>query len=189
MPGRTPQEAFRAFIDPLIAATACIGTAKIVPSPGAQHLTDREHSWALNALGGGLVFKGGFCFKASMKFRYVEHEVGWRVTTLEYIYSLTVGDAEAWQMHWHPVGKSPEVRPHLHAAVGPAGTKRQHLPTSRMTYEDAIEWLIAQDIATPTTDKWADILGASKAVHVQYRSWSGDGPSPYDEGFHLEGEP
>lgn len=177
MPGRTPAEAHRAFIDPLVAATACLGIAKIIHSPGAANNTHTDHSWTLNALGSGIVFKGGFCFKASMKYRYLPIEDGWRITTLEYIYSLTCADEEIWQMHWHPIGSSPEVRPHLHAAIGPAGTKRQHLPTGRMTYEDAVEWIIAQNIAEPTRDDWADILNASKSVHIQYRSWSGDGPA------------
>lgn len=178
MPGRTPHAAYEAFIGPIVAATACLGPAKIVPSPGALSLTDREHSWSLNGPGSGMVFAGGVCFKASMKFEYIAHTEGWRVTTREYIYSLTVADVEIWKMHWHPVGVSHEVRPHLHAAIGGLGTIRDHLPMGRMAYEDAVEWAITHAGLSPVHEDWREILAASKEVHVRYRSWSGDGPVP-----------
>ena len=64
--------------------------------------THADHSWNLGPLGGGMVFPGGYCFKASMKYRFVPHPEGWRVTTLEYIYSLGLVDAQLWAMHCIP---------------------------------------------------------------------------------------
>lgn len=118
-----------------------------------------------------MVFKGGYCFRASMKYRFIEHEQGYRVTTLEYIYSLSLADAELWDLHWHPVGDSPETRPHLHASIPNAGSKRQHRPTGRMTFEDAVEWAILSGVP-PAREDWAEIIEGSKAVHVKHRSWS-----------------
>lgn len=171
MPGRTPAEAFRAFMEPIEAAVACLGNAKVTTSPGGMTNTHVDHSWTLNGPGKAMVFKGGYCFRASMKYRFIEHEGGYRVTTLEYIYSLSCGEDELWDLHWHPVGSSPETRPHLHAAILGAGGKRAHRPTGRMTFEDAVEWVIASGV-TPVREDWAEILSGSKAVHVQHRSWS-----------------
>lgn len=109
-----------------------------------------------------------------MKYRYVGHEVGWRVTTLEYIYSLSLADKELWALHWHPVGKSHEKRSHLHVGIPDAGDKHAHRPMPRMTFEDAVEWVIASDVEPARTD-WQDILNKSKDVHIQHRTWHGDG--------------
>lgn len=175
MPGRTPPDAFRAFIEPLEAAVACLGNAKIAVSPGGRSDVHRDHSWTLNRPGQGMVFPGGYCFRASMKYRFVEHDEGWRVTTLEFIYSLSKADQDLWAIHWHPVGSSHETRPHLHLAIPDAGDKHVHRPISRLTFEDAVEWVISSGIS-PARDDWATILSGSKALHIAHRSWDGDGP-------------
>lgn len=159
---------------PLEAAVACLGRCKIVISPGGQSDTSKDHSWNLGPIGGGMVLPHGLCFRASMKYRFVTHEMGWRVTTLEYIYSLSVADEQVWAMHWHPVSSSPEVRPHLHIAIPRAGDKHEHRPVPRMTFEDAVEWVITSG-AKATTEHWSDILRGSKDLHVQYRTWHDKG--------------
>lgn len=176
MPGRTPAEAYRAFIEPLQAAVACLGVGKIVTSSGGQSDTSREHSWTLNAPGKGMVFPGGYCFRASMKYRFIEHEQGWRVTTLEFIYSLSQADAELWAFHWHPVGDSHETRVHLHTAIPGAGDKHAHRPVGRVTFEDAVEWVILAGVK-PAREDWETVLADSKAVHIRHRSWHGDSPA------------
>lgn len=136
--------------------------------------THADHSWNLGPLGGGMVFPGGYCFKASMKYRFVPHPEGWRVTTLEYIYSLGLVDAQLWAMHWHPVGDSHETRPHLHVAIPNAGDKHEHRPVPRMTFEDAVEWVISSGVK-PAREDWHQILSGSKDLHIQFRTWHGDG--------------
>lgn len=160
-------------MEPLEAAVACLGTAKIVVSSGGMSDPHRDHSWNLGPLGGGMVFPGGFCFRASMKYKFVPLDGGWRVTTLEYIYSLGVADVQAWAMHWHPIGSSPETRPHLHITIPNAGDKHEHRPVPRMTFEDAVEWVITSGVE-PARGDWGDILRGSKELHVRHRSWHGD---------------
>ena len=157
-------------MDPLRAAVACLGPGKIVTSPGGMSDTKFDHSWTLNYPGSGMVFSGGFCFRASMSYRFVEHDEGWRVTTLEYIYELSCGDEFLWSSHWHPVGSSPETRPHLHVAIPGAGDENVHRPVGRMTFEDAVEWVIGSGVE-PVRDDWEDVLTRSKEVHIRYRTW------------------
>ncbi|MBP2422060.1 hypothetical protein [Microbacterium imperiale] len=177
MPGRTPAEAHRAFVEPLEAAVACLGLAKITFSNGGAYNVHKDHAWNLGRLGAGMVFPGGYCFRAAMKYRFVPHETGWRVTTLEYIYSLSVADEVLWAMHWHPVGDSHETRPHLHMAIPGAGGARAHRPVPRMTFEEAVEWVIESGI-DPARDDWMDVLTKSKQLHVLHRTWHGDSGQP-----------
>lgn len=170
MPGRTPGEAYRAFIEPIEAAVACLGVAKVVPSPGGRSDTTKDHSWTLNGLGKGMVFRDGYCFRASMGYRFIPHEDGWRVTTLNYIYSLSRGDRELWGIHWHPVGKSPERRTHLHTAIDEAGDAHVHRPMGRFAFEDAVEWVIGSGVPA-AIEEWPAVLTKSKTVYVRHRTW------------------
>ena len=108
-----------------------------------------------------------------MKYRFIEHEQGWRVTTLEYIYSLSKADVELWAMHWHPIGSSHETRSHIHVAIPNAGDKHEHRPVPRMTLEDAVEWVITSGIE-PAREDWREVLNGSKELHVKHRTWHGD---------------
>lgn len=172
MPGRTPAAAYRSFIEPLEAAIACLGPAKLVVSPGGRADTSREHSWSLNEPGTGMAFPGGYLFRAQMSYRFVEHEEGWRVTTLSYMYSLHLLGEECWAMHWHPNGMSSETGPHMHIGIPGVYDRKAHLASPRMTLETAVEWVIAAGIQ-PAREDWREILCASQAVHVEHRSWGG----------------
>lgn len=99
-----------AFLAPLERAVACLGTGKIVVSPGGRATTDKTHVWTLNG-GDGLVLRGdaaGCRFLASMHYRiiptdpekYDVQEGRWRVTTSAYLYEFRVPDnAKLWAMH------------------------------------------------------------------------------------------
>lgn len=156
---------------------ACLGVAKITTSPGGYGSLHADHSWMLSgSTPGGMVFADGYCFRASMKYRFVTHEAGYRVTTLEYIYSLSKADSELWAVHWHPVGSSHETRTHLHAHLPGATSARSHLPIGRFTFEDAVEWVIESGVS-PAREDWPEILRKSKELHITHRTWHGDGPA------------
>ncbi|RZU33824.1 hypothetical protein BKA19_3562 [Blastococcus saxobsidens] len=87
-----------AFLAPLERAVACLGTGKIVVSPGGRATTDKTHVWTLNG-GDGLVLRGdaaGCRFLASMHHRilpsdpekYDVQQGRWRVTTSAYLYEF-----------------------------------------------------------------------------------------------------
>jgi len=117
VPGASPYQAVGAFLVPLERAVACLGTGKIVVSPGGRATTDKTHVWSLNG-GDGLVLRGdsaGCRFLASMHYRIIPtdpekydiQQGRWRVTTSAYLYEFRAPDnAKLWAMHWHPAGKS-----------------------------------------------------------------------------------
>lgn len=122
----------------------------------------------------------GWHFEAEMHYRIVEcdDERGpWRVSTVAYRYRLAVLGKDVFRLHWHPTTKSPVTYPHLHAALAPAdkmpGSLDAHLPTGRMTLEDAIRWAIG--IGMPSArDDWRERLNEAEAKHLEFRSWSKD---------------
>lgn len=173
MPGRTPAEAYRAFIEPLEAAIACLGTAKVTRSHDGMR-PGGIRAWSLNG-GSGMALSGAMLFEASMHYEIVPFAAGWRVTTHAYMYGLLHRGEECFAIHWHPAGRSPHRGPHVHLPLeGARGDiRKQHLPTGRMTLEDAVAWAVAFG-AAPVRDDWAEILDGSRALHVQHRSWNAD---------------
>lgn len=168
MPGRTPHEAFQAFIEPLEAAIACLGAANITVSAGGRSdASDRVHAWTLNGMT-GMAFTGGFYFTAQMNYRFAKvSRSEFRVTTVAYMYTLRRGGDELWSLHWHPDGNSPVKTPHIHlAGVDPSG----HFPVERMSLEQAVAWVIQSGV-TPARDDWQQVLEDSHKLHVKYRSW------------------
>ena len=172
MPGRTPAEALRAFLDPLQRATSCLGSAKLTIS-GRQPGT--VNAWALNGVD-GMVFDHGMHFEAQMHFEIIRADDGWRVTTRAYRYRFAVPSTEIFLMHWHPTGHSPYRLPHMH--VNFAGLPQdvdmeaRHLPSPRMTYEHAISWVLGGGFVHPARPEWEEILNETLQVHLEHRTWS-----------------
>lgn len=181
LPGRTPAEAVKAFLQPLQDALACVANAKISVSPGGYG-AGREHSWTPNR-GDGVALDGGFHLDARMKYRIVEQAHAsaaerWRVTTLAYTYRLLDQAGELWVIHWHPDGPSPDRAPHLHlgtSLLAPSGivTRKSHIPTGRITFERVIRFAIECG-AEPKHADWDQRLLLAEGPHLLYRSWSGD---------------
>jgi len=177
MPGRTPSDAFSAFIDPIAEAVSCLGQAKVVPSPGGRSEPDKVHAWALNA-SSGMAFPGGWHFEAQMHYSLVQGAISreWKVKTLGYRYRLALLGTHLWRIHWHPTVTSGYDLPHVHlnfdAAAGeiPVETMGLHHPTGRMTFEDAVEWVLNMGI-TPARGDFADVLAATRGTHVEHRTW------------------
>jgi hypothetical protein len=185
MPGRNPQEALRAYLDPLQAAVSCLpGGGKIVHPPAKVKKVGDTSAWLLNDKD-GLHVPGLGALRAQQHFELVatDHSrfgssVGkFRVKTLSYLYSLrldTGGHEICW--HWHPTGNSKEPRPHMHYS----GCGGAHLLCPRQTFEDVVESCI--EILRETTgddpnsddDYWQERLSrldSSRNVHTENRSW------------------
>lgn len=176
MPGRTPSEAFDAFMDPLQSAAACLGQVKLLVSSGGRTNPNGLHAWSLNGER-GKVFPDGWRFEASMHYEFSQATFSkeWKIRTLGYRYQLALQGTHRWRIHWHPTTNSGYDLPHAHLNFGAIGeidqsTLSQHHPTGRMTFEDAIEWVFNAGI-DPERDDWRDILGASRDVHVKHRTW------------------
>lgn len=191
MPGRTPAEAVKAFLEPIEKALACVATAKItVPRGGLSPQVEQHHQWTINDGAGVELLTDGpdlFLF-AAMYWKVITDERDgygpYRVKTLGYDYSLVQGEnTELWAIHWHPSGRSWEKHPHLHlgdallARTAPVSSKT-HLFTGRMTFENAIRWAVDFG-AEPLYDDWQDRLTLAETPHMLYRSWSATPDVPH----------
>lgn len=177
MPGRTPPEAFGAFVEPLQAAVSCLGAGKIVTSPHGKS-AGAVRSWTLND-GAGLAVKG-WHLEAEMNYELIRDDaVSWRVTTRAYMYRVSVLGGDVFRIHWHPTGHSDYVRPHVHARfVVPERDRdvlKEHLPTGRITFEEAIEWAIKLGMPS-ARDDWQSVLLECRKKHLEHRTWSYEPP-------------
>lgn len=179
MPGRTPHEAFEAFITPIEHASSCLGSVKVTVSPRGTTAPNVEHGWTLNEMRG--FASKGWHFDASMGYMIVQDDAPgrgpWRVRTLAYRYRLAVPEHDVFRLHWHPNGRSPVTYPHLHAALEPKdwmpGSLDAHLATGRMTLEDSLRWAFELGMPAARAD-WRKRLDDAEAPHLQHRSWSKD---------------
>lgn len=116
----------------------------------------------------------GLHLKATMHYEIVQEEGVWRVHTLTYLYDLTKSAAEVFGMHWHPDRASPFNDPHLHLQIagGPPDLAKEHLRTGRLTFEHAVEWVIALG-HTPARDNWETVLKECRQTHIDHRTWHG----------------
>ena len=180
MPGRTPSEAFDAFIDPLQEALGCLGSGKITPSPAARQ-PGAVRAWSIN-LERGLALQDGWHFEAEMHYEIIRNDRAggdnWRATTRAYRYRISNCDKDLVLMHWHPVGRSPFKQPHLHIPElsGGSSGEKGHLPVSRVTFEDAIEWVITMSGQAARSD-WRAVLDRTRQKHLEHRSWSDTPPA------------
>lgn len=169
---RTSEEALRGFLEPIQEALGCIGNAKINVSQKPSQ-SGKIHSWVINQ-GNGLALKNANLFKASMWFEIVNDGSGWRVSTRSYLYSLLHEGEELFALHWHPDSNSGTQYsfPHAHISI-PAikDMKKEHLPTGRLSFEDAIEWSIRMGIE-PVKDDWQQILQKTKSDYLLKRTWT-----------------
>lgn len=179
MPGRTPAEAFRAFIEPIQEALSCLGQAKAQSSPGGRTEPNQDHAWMINR-GNGFTVKA-WHFSAEMGYRIIRDETNgpWRVHTTGYRYRLSVAGQDVFRMHWHPNSKSPIRYPHLHANLSPkqqlAESLGAHLETDRMSLERALRWAFELGMPPGRAD-WEQCLQRSEELHLQHRTWARGGP-------------
>lgn len=183
MPGRTPPEAFKAFVDPLASALACVARCKLSPSAGGRQQVDVVHHLLGND--GEVIEVGGpyhLRLRVRMKYMIVRQddlEGGpFKIRTLAYSYSLTSGTGgEIVSYHWHPDSASHVKSPHAHLGHGQLSsgallTPRTHLPTGRVSLEQVVRSLITEHEVTPRADDWDARLTLSHGVFELYRSWS-----------------
>lgn len=178
MPGRTPAEAFRAFVEPLETALGCVAHAKITVSPKGRGAVTKEHAWAINA-GDGAELGSGLRLKATMRYVILRTSAAaqpFKVTTRKYMYAIEGPDrAEILSAHWHPESSSPVEFPHWHiggAALTPDGvlTPRAHLRSARISFEDMVRQAVDLG-AEPLVTDWEERLSETHRNYFEHRSW------------------
>ncbi|WP_141979690.1 hypothetical protein [Saccharothrix saharensis] len=181
MPGRTPSEAFDAFVDPLKEALSCLAHAKINVTHGGRTVVDEEHSLYLNRAT-AVELKGPARLELGIRMRYKiirdeSLEKGpFRVTTLAYDYLLARKSGEAvLNFHWHPSGKSHNKQPHIHVGTNELAndsvlTNKIHVPTGRVSVEQVLRAAIELGVQ-PIIPDWADRLNKTEAPFLEHRTW------------------
>lgn len=191
MPGRTPYEAFSAFVEPLADALSCVVRTKIQHSAGGNAVVDKEHQLWLTGSDDNPYVKldhtsGRPKLELLARMRYMlihreDHDGlgGYRVTTRAYDYSVQTQDKQlVLAFHWHPTGSSDVTTPHLHIGaqqLSPTSvlSHKDHINTGRITLETAVR--TAVDLgAKPKFEDWAEILEICEGPHLRHRSWSRD---------------
>lgn len=98
--------------------------------------------------------------------------------TLQYIYTLTGEDKpdERWlEWHWHP-SLRPEPHCHVHLPHPSLGDLPDlHLPTSRVSFEEIVRFLI-EDLGVRASADWQATLKTSQDRYQKYRRWPRTGP-------------
>jgi len=189
MPGKTPYEAFSAFVEPLAGALNCVSQVRFEVTEGGKNQLGKVHGLFLTGTkinDGYVPLKGAarrLEFRARMLYEIIKDDRETygplRVTTKAYDYSLRTADHQGvFDYHWHPTGLSHESRPHVHIGAAQLRTDavlaaKDHIPTGRITLEAVVRQAIAVG-AEPLLKGWEDRLAASEGPHILFRSWQMD---------------
>ncbi len=75
-------------------------------------------------------------------------------------YKLSALGQDIFRIHWHPYNRRYQAL-HIHANFqvpnSDAPTAEKHMPTGRLTFEDAIEWAFNLGVE-PYRDDWESVL-------------------------------
>ena len=167
MRGRTSAEAVNSYRQGVQSLISCL-TNSVVDVAGGYHPAPSPHSLLLNngqtvRLAGALRF--GLQLQQSYLIEAPETRGGlWTVRVAAYVYTLSDSDQrEILNYHWHPLGNSRIVRPHLHleqgALVGLSGIRGAHFPTGPVAIDVFLRFLIEELSVEPTRPDWDVILG------------------------------
>ena len=175
MPGRTQQEAFDAFTEPLRQAISCVAHAKLTRS---KLSSDLEQEVVLQPLPLQIP-NSAYQLFMSHSFRYLKTGIGeWRVTSLRYEYAVEVVKTrqEVVAFHWegHRNGNAPFAHLHLGYANArnlPHLEPKPHIPTGRVAFEDVIYFLISELGISPLKEDWPSILAQVRKPFMAYKTW------------------
>ncbi len=183
MAGRTLNDAYKNYLDPLKKAISCVTDAVLIASVRPNDLELEEvYSLALKA-GDSVPLSGDsrISISVSQQLKLVEDERKgrgpYRVATSAYSYTVEEQDgAEIIAYHWHPKGIGKEF-PHLHLKSGakvqrPELTRTKgessHIPTGRVALEEFIRLLIECFSVPPQKKDWEEALRQAKQKFDEY---------------------
>lgn len=125
-------------------------------------------------------------FGASQLFRIVDDDRfpgEFKVSTQAYVYSLTPDAEQRGKLlnwHWHPQTRP---APHLHVHADAESLPllgRLHLPSSRVSFEAVVRFLLTDLGAPPAREDAAAVLDDTEGRFVRYRTWH-VAPAPGDD--------
>lgn len=170
MPGRTVEEAWRAFRDPI---RRTIGALDLT-----ARLSERAFDGGIHFLGStaqGINFGPALNFTFSFHLEPLQENGEWRMTTRRYDFTLTERTDRAklvFGWHWHPASRRSKITyPHVHVPSAAAFSTR-HIPTGRVSIEDVIMFGFDDLGVTPSHEQAMAIVEANRSRHKQYRSWN-----------------
>lgn len=87
----------------------------------------------------------------------------WKVAVIAYSHSLeTADEKEVVSYHFHPIGASSIVNPHMHLGAGVGASlgilDKTHIPTGEIRVEDILRFAIEELGAEPDREDWPAIL-------------------------------
>ena len=189
MAGRDPAEALQNFIQPLRQALHCV-TAAPLSVPDVRGKTPRPAIEYSAAVGAGLPvqLQGQHRLRLQVGhvFRLIETDDVDRgpikAQTVRYQYVVNTNDnQELFAYHWAPAaGESGRTFPHMHigslvtagSAFLPKTFSRLHIPTSRVSLESVIRFLIEELEVEPIIEREKALtqLVQSEAAFHRYRT-------------------
>ena len=175
MPGKTPREAVKAYLEPLQknVAIVCNGVLRV------NNYDKLDEISVLTLESVPLNGRPDLYLSFIQQYKIVKDpEHGpYRVKTLYYSYAIETPDAdEIVGYHWHPEGVSPIKAPHLH--LGPAAligrqelSRKAHFPTGRIAFEDVVEFLITSFEVEPDRPLWQELVERTRSLFAKHKTW------------------
>ena len=171
MRGRTPAEAVNSYLASIQLAVSCVSDA-VVTVRGGYYPSESSH--ALTMYENRPVRLGGasrLWFQLRQYYQIVESEspsASWTVTETGYRYAVIDDEGrDVFEYHWHPVGQSPIIAPHLHIGHGAMAARPEigdvHLPTGQVSISDILRMLIRDFSVTPRREDWESVLNEVSA--------------------------
>lgn len=166
MSARREREAQEAYLSRLGAAISCLTTAVLIPvdTPAGRI---RGLALAGNPVRLRTIHEPPILqFQLSLGYTVLQHELNrlWDAHLASYRYELSDRDGrEIFAFHWHPIGRSSEGTPHLHADIRhpQLNTSKLHFPTGIVPLPALIRCLITEFGVEPLRPDWDDILRES----------------------------
>src|ERR1700686_450817 len=135
---KTPAEAVEHYRGRTVRLLSCVTSVHVVVR--AYHLSDRPHQ--LELADTAKMRGGPLSIDVAEEYEVRQDADGWRVGILGYLYAIGYEGRELVSYHWHPSGKSPITRPHMHVGaniqVGDRWLGKVHLPTGTVGLDQAV---------------------------------------------------
>ncbi len=166
MRGRTSAESVNNYRQHIQRLVPCV-TNSVVDVAGGYHPGPFPYSLLLNngrPVGLGGASRLGLQLQQNYVIDPPPTRGGlWTVKVIAYAYTLLdVEQREVLSYHWHPIGNSRVMTPHLHleqgAMVGRPEVRDAHLPTGPVAIEAFLRLLVQDLSVAPERQDWQAIL-------------------------------
>jgi hypothetical protein len=162
----TPIAAKRALRSSLQRSISSVTSSVLADRSGAIESDFNLECQLTTAFGRGRVTLSVYHFYTLVADASRERQHRWEARTTGYSYRI--GDADGREIlayHWHPAGRSPEARPHLHLGVGAGALRgelqKAHIGTGFVTPVPLLSLLLESFAVRPHRGDWATVLASA----------------------------